>query len=762
MKNLGIVFIFLSIIFFISSFFILNPSFTGYSIDSSNIEINFNKKEFLKYETIQIEIIGDIKQIISSQDIVIKRDNLIMPVNFYVEKINNNFYFAYATLNLDKGDYSIEIKIKTAKGVEVYKEKIKIKESNNIYYISLLNFVKGRLKYLSNKEIIYVFQALSEIDENLKEEAINEIEKRNLNDYEKALFLAVIKSDEAKLNILKSKIINYFLSIQDNNLGDYKVNIKTNINLSCKIYGIDYAISNENNISIENKFNSSLNLSFYCFKILDGNITNISENDLNLVNASLVKEYLGNKKIYNLNKKIENNSILFNIEKEFGSINNDTKLTSLVLIGFYENNISNFIYSFEWLKKNKKGIMENIALAILNESDAINYLIAIQNIDGSFNKEENFSKAEITCFAYKSEIPTKAIIYDWVKKNINEMNINDKSICLNFVLKFDDIISILPGIIKTESGKDFDIYLKNYGIKEINVTLTNILLDLNYTTTLEKDKLKKITITTPSINYDKPYLYDKISLVYGEKSFIVPIVIFIKQSQVKETKINESESKEIIINQTQNETNETFSFLNIFYIEPDKISLTINKSTKLKLKIKNIVNETINDIIISYSASLYDIIDSIEPSMINSLQPNKEKEIEINFDINKAIFQTYSGKINIEGKIKEQKYYAEVNVEINISKVDSLKNCNELNGNLCKTNEKCEGRIVSSLQGQCCLGKCVSQKGYGKVLGILFLIFGILFLILGILFFLRKKPKKEKKIEEAIKRIQEKEKLKFK
>ncbi|MEM2768796.1 MAG: hypothetical protein QXL50_02650, partial [Candidatus Pacearchaeota archaeon] len=313
MKNLGIVFIFLSIIFFISSFFILNPSFTGYSIDSSNIEINFNKKEFLKYETIQIEIIGDIKQIISSQDIVIKRDNLIMPVNFYVEKINNNFYFAYATLNLDKGDYSIEIKIKTAKGVEVYKEKIKIKESNNIYYISLLNFVKGRLKYLSNKEIIYVFQALSEIDENLKEEAINEIEKRNLNDYEKALFLAIIKSDEAKLNILKSKIINYFLSIQDNNLGDYKVNIKTNINLSCKIYGIDYAISNENNISIENKFNSSLNLSFYCFKILDGNITNISENDLNLVNASLVKEYLGNKKIYNLNKKIENNSILFNI-----------------------------------------------------------------------------------------------------------------------------------------------------------------------------------------------------------------------------------------------------------------------------------------------------------------------------------------------------------------------------------------------------------------------------------------------------------------
>ncbi|MEM2772335.1 MAG: hypothetical protein QXR88_00585 [Candidatus Pacearchaeota archaeon] len=746
MKNLGIVFIFLSIIFFISSFFILNPSFTGYSIDSSNIEINFNKKEFLKYETIQIEIIGDIKQIISSQDIVIKRDNLIMPVNFYVEKINNNFYFAYATLNLDKGDYSIEIKIKTAKGVEVYKEKIKIKESNNIYYISLLNFVKGRLKYLSNKEIIYVFQALSEINENLKEEAINEIEKRNLNDYEKALFLAIIKSDEAKLNILKSKIINYFLSIQDNNLGDYKVNIKTNINLSCKIYGIDYAISNENNISIENKFNSSLNLSFYCFKILDGNITNISENDLNLVNASLVKEYLGNKKIYNLNKKIENNSILFNIEKEFGSINNDTKLTSLVLIGFYENNISNFIYSFEWLKKNKKGIMENIALAILNESDAINYLIAIQNIDGSFNKEENFSKAEITCFAYKSEIPTRAIIYDWVKKNINEMNINDKSICLNFVLKFDDIISILPGIIKTESGKDFDIYLKNYGIKEINVTLTNILLDLNYTTTLEKDKLKKITITTPSINYDKPYLYDKISLVYGEKSFIVPIVIFIKQSQVNETKINESESKEIIINQTQNETNETFSFLNIFYIEPDKISLTINKSTKLKLKIKNIVNETINDIIISYSASLYDIIDSIEPSMINSLQPNKEKEIEINFDINKAIFQTYSGKINIEGKIKEQKYYAEVNVEINISKVDSLKNCNELNGNLCKTNEKCEGRIVSSLQGRCCLGKCVSQKGYGKVLGILFLIFGILFLILGILFFLRKKPKKEKKI----------------
>ena len=741
---------------------------TARVIEETQIQINLNKQEFLPYETLQVEILGNFKRAITENDIYLKRNNLIMPIDFYVEKINKNYYFAYATLNLVPGNYMLEIKVTTDKGIEIYKKEIKIVENNNKYYLALLNSVKNRWHLLSNKELIYSREALDGIDKSQSDIAFNEFMQRqnSFNEIEKALTLIVTTSKRNEWLIQKSKLTNYFLTLQDNKLGVYTINIKTPIELNCSIDGM-HSIIGEKNISINLKDNSSLNFSFYCFKIENGNLTNISQQEIEKINVSLIKEYLGNKKTYLLSKKIENKEghrvAYFLINKKFGSINDDKILTALALIFFYESNISQYALAYNWLEaQSNLGVIENIALAMLNDANAINYLLARQNYDGSFNSQNSFSKAEVTCLAYKANLPTKTMIYEWIKNNIVNFGTIDKASCLVFALEKQDIVGVMPGIIKVETGKNFDLYLKNYGLNKVNVTLKNLVLDLNYTTTLEKNQLKKLTITVPYLSYSKEVLQDKINVYYGNGYYSIPLIIFIRETNITKTELNESEETKIIINQTEEEANVTKPLLNVFSFTPGSINLSISDVKEVNLKIKNIGDAVIRNIVIVQSASLFGIIKNIEPSMINQLMPNEEKKVKIIFDVTDQQLKSFSGSLTIEGVISGINYKKDIPIyiEINRTITEGLKSCAELNGSICSVNEKCEGNIVASIEGACCIGKCTAKrKKPSKTVGIILFLLALITLVLAIIVIL-KKPRKERKIEEAIKRIQEKQKLK--
>ncbi len=150
---------------------------------------------------------------------------------------------------------------------------------------------------------------------------------------------------------------------------------------------------------------------------------------------------------------------------------------------------------------------------------------------------------------------------------------------------------------------------------------------------------------------------------------------------------------------------------------------------------------------------------SIEQSYINQLLPKEEKEININFDLSNQQLQTFSGSLTIEGKINEISYKTQIPVKINYlaNITTNFTLCSNLNGKICNVNEKCDGKIINTIEGACCIGKCIKNENRFRVIGIIFLICGILLLALAVIVLLKKPKTKEKRIEEAIKRIQEKQ-----
>jgi len=723
----------LALAFLVFGFFLLFFGIKNFGkvIEEGFVEINLNKNKFFQHETIQIEIKGIFSRPIFDDDIKIKKDGLTMPVKFYVEKISNDYYIAYATLDLAKGKYDVEIKVYTQKGIEIFKKEVEIEESDNRYYLSLFYETKDKIDYLKNRELIYTTQAIEGIDENVYENMLSKVLEKvnNFDDLEKALLLLSLNTTKEEYYVLKNKLINYFLTIQDNELGNFILNIKGNTN--CSINNVTYEILEEKNISIDiSKFieNNSINISFSCQ----------NEN----ISVVLIKEYLGNVKAYGFEK--ENNT--FYLKRKFGSFNNN-QITSIMLVVFYKNNISQYSLAYDWIKENKEGIIERVALAYLNDQQAINELINYQNYDGSFDADRNFSKAEITCLAYRV-IPTKSLAEKWIKNNIASMNIKDKGSCLVFALEKKDVVGFMPGMVKGYTGETFDLYLKNYGIRNVNISMSNIMIDLNYSTSLDRNQMKKLTIAIPFISYERSYLIDNIVLSYGKEQALIPILIFIKQTNQTIPEINESIERNITINQTNESLNQTVNFtIKVLSIIPEKINLSVKDPTSIKIGLKNLYKDRLNINVIK-SASLEGVV-TIDALQL-TLMPNEEKDIRIYISPTNASMKIYEGIVEIEAKNDIKQYYQ---IPVNIQ-IETLETCV---GEICKVGEVCEGNYVYTEQGICCLGKCKKvEKKENKNLGIILVIIGLIFLAAAV-FFILKKPRKEKKIEEVIKKIQKKE-----
>jgi hypothetical protein len=709
----------------------------GKVVEESFVEINLNKNKFFQYETIQIEIKGIFSRPIFEDDVKIKKNDLMMPVKFYVDKVSNDYYIAYATLNLPKGKYDVEIKVYTERGIEIFKKEIEIEETDNKYYISLYNEIKEKINVLKDRELIYVAKAIEEIDEERYNYALEEIKRRinGLDDLEKAILLLVLKTEREDFYILRNKLINYFLAMQDNDLGDYVLNIKGNT--KCSINNVTYDVLGERNISISINsliLNDSFNFSFSCE---------------NATQAFLIKDYFGNKKIYDF-EKINNT---FYLNKTLGSLKEDKELTSIMLVVFYQYNISQYRLAYDWIKKNEGEVLEKIVLAHLNDTQAINDLINYQNYDGSFDGYKNFSKAEITCLASKV-IVTRSLAEEWIRKNINAMNVKDKASCLVFALEKKDVVGFMPGVIKGYTGESFDLYLKNYGIKKVNVSLTNLILNLSYKTQIEKDQMKKLRISIPFISYEKNYLIDSILLEYDQNQNYIPVLIFIKSTNLTKPEINETIEKNLTINQTEKSLNESVNFtIKILSIIPEKIDLNVTNQTSVKVVVKNVYRESIN-LNVAKSASLEEIA-TITPSQL-SLLPNQQQEISIFIDTKNARMKSYQGVIEIEARYNNVKQYYEIPIRIDIVSIETC------SGQICKIDEVCEGNYVYTQQGICCLGKCKKIKKEGnKAVGVVLIILGFIFLVAAI-FFILKRPKKEKKIGEVIKKIQRQEEMKEK
>ncbi|MEM2933160.1 MAG: hypothetical protein QW622_03075 [Candidatus Pacearchaeota archaeon] len=746
--------------------FILIKDITGKVIEEKEgIEISLNKEEFFPYETLLLAL--KTNQNFDLKDIKIRREGMIMPVQIYKEKINNQI-FAYAVLSLSPASYNITITMQLPSGIKLIEKEIKIKETSNAYYIQVFNAVKDRWHLLRNKELIYAMQAISGMDSLQDERALNEILARinSFNDYEKALALFTIISENDAWLLQKTKLINYFLAIQDNNRGKFEIKIKNNANLllKCKSDKINVEISpnSEKIFEIGLLNETKLNLSFVCNKFVNGNVTNASISD---ANANLTKEFFGIKKVYVFNKSEEENenvkAIKFSLEKEFGGINDDQNLTALVLLGFLKHNVIESSLS-SWLKKNAQTIISYVALAHLNDAEAIDYLLSVQQTNGSLpsmpSTNFSFSQAEISCLAYQA-MPTKSLIIDWVSKNFASFNLIDKSSCLDFAFTKQKIISIMPGVIKVDAGKSFELLISNKGISDTDVKIENLLLNLNYTTNIKKEQTKKLTIAVPAIS-SQSNIEDKIVILYDANRYDVPLFVFVSAlpnaTITNVTNATNISITNVTIGESIEEKAEKPEILEIS-VQPEKIDINLTGPTEFKFKIKNVGKEKVENIILWSSASLFGIVKRIEPAIINQLSPNEEKEITLALEI--GTMPSYEGTVTIEGIVEGKNYRKEIEVKLTMKAIPNgalMLSCAELNGKICKAGETCEGVIKSSRDGACCIGKCTSKSK--RLLGIIFLIIGII-IIAAAIFVLRRKPK-AKRIEEVIKKIEEKEKEK--
>jgi len=97
-------------------------------------------------------------------------------------------------------------------------------------------------------------------------------------------------------------------------------------------------------------------------------------------------------------------------------------------------------------------------------------------------------------------------------------------------------------------------------------------------------------------------------------------------------------------------------------------------------------------------------------------------------------------------EIKEQEKQKE---EVKTYKPETIKTCSQLEGAICKSNEKCSGESIDALDAKCCLGTCAEAKKTptGKIIGWLIIILVFVFLYL----FLTKKYRKTRKTFDLMK-----------
>lgn len=746
-----------------------------------DVELILNKQDFLPYETLQLEVNGNFESI---REVKIMKEGLTMPINFYFERINTSFfgsmlggvhYFGYAMLNLNPGRYNLSISLMTARGLKILQKEIIIRETTSNLYASIFEQVKDKWIVLNARELIYASQSVSGINKVQDEKALAEIINRvdHFNDLEKALTLLVFSSENESWLLQKTKLINYLLAIQDNNLGSFRLIVRSIDNFKCSgSYNsgtiAEFLAEGEKSFNLNMLNASKLELSLDCYKLNESNessIVNASAQDLSKIEANLTKVYFGITRSYALNKSLtrDNEGIEFirlSLSKALGGINDDIVLTSIAKLAFIKNNVVESLAE-AWLKQStSQALIKHIALAWLNNAESIEFLLSKQESDGSLPAEAGFSKAELSCLAYKG-IPTKSLIENWAKSNFYSLGIKDKAACLDFVFEKEAAISIMPALIKSKTGQNFTLSLSNHGIVAREILLRNLLLNLNYTLTLEPNQVKNILIGVPAIAAEVNYVNDKLEVLYVGGYYQIPLIIEITKENVSNVTVQGPviESTEQISPETKKEEKTEAKAEELTIETVEKIELNLSKTSETRIKIKNTGNKSIKNILLWSSASLFGVVKSIEPSIINELKPGEEKEIIISFT--PSVMQSYEGSITIEGIIDGVNYKKEIEVRLSQAITGAegfvLLNCSQLNGTICKANEVCDGTLKSSAQGPCCVGKCKAKSAKSKkLLGLIFVLIAIIVLAAAIILTIKRKPK-QRKIEEVIKRIEERE-----
>ena len=313
-----------------------------------------------------------------------------------------------------------------------------------------------------------------------------------------------------------------------------------------------------------------------------------------------------------------------------------------------------------------------------------NYSIVLKNaryyIEGGQISDEDITKN----FSITKNISDFSIAPGFVvtKDNffIEVQNLQDSEITIQIKTNSETSQGFFASLFGNQGGEN-SISLKAGEIKKINFELNNIT----------QPALKTIELTTENLKYE------------------IPVYIYTEETE-------------------QEKKQKSFKF------EPSELNISIptNSNTTKIIYLYNTGEEKLENISLSVSDSLKEYV-SFSIEKIEELDKNSSIKIEL-------YFSSDDEEKIIEGQIKaqSQELYSYLAVSLNFLKdyipldgEDEIKTCSEMNGTICKDDEKCDEETIYAKDGVCCLGDCkkIKKSPIGKIIGWIIVIAVIGFLI---------------------------------
>ena len=290
--------------------------------------------------------------------------------------------------------------------------------------------------------------------------------------------------------------------------------------------------------------------------------------------------------------------------------------------------------------------------------------------------------------------------------------------------------SLKPGVIVSSS--DFSLELQNLKDSQISVTVRTQIAntserDISIVT--QETTAKTVSLSLVSGEVGKIYFnsgnglptFQKIELKSGNLTYEVPVYIF----------------SALIPSETA------------YSLEPSELisSIPTKSVTKKIIFIYNTGSTEIRNISLSLSDSIKPFV-NLSQDYIESLSSKTNIPIELSFLSSGELEVSGTLKANINGEVV---LYSQISlkflndyVPVNETQQSSVKTCGELNGRICKQEEKCDKEIVYAKDNVCCLGSCVSTSKKSSA-GIIIVIAIFVVLIVAGVWFYKKKYKKAKK-----------------
>jgi len=223
----------------------------------------------------------------------------------------------------------------------------------------------------------------------------------------------------------------------------------------------------------------------------------------------------------------------------------------------------------------------------------------------------------------------------------------------------------------------------------------------------------------------------------------------IKIENAKYTESGVQKTDTIIKNFTMKKTNQSALQINQGFIKTNK---------DFSIKIKSLHKNQDISAVFEKQTENFSLTEDSEKTIVFSVSGIKtgKYDLKINdytvpvFVIEKTQLPENNETANQTQKLNETiANKTEINIENKTKEEIKALHCSEIeDGKICEDNEKCSGKNVASLDGSCCVGKCIEKKqsSFGFWIGVIL----ILIILVTITFFYFKTKKKKPPTSEEI------------